>query len=74
MGGISRVFIYCVPDFRVVIFQYLLSSIYRDFVVSDGCIVSRSCFGQARVRVSYDSNSTRGMCPVTEFINISLQL
>jgi hypothetical protein len=28
--------LYCVPDFRVVNFHYLLSSIDRDFVVSEG--------------------------------------
>jgi hypothetical protein len=46
VGGICAVFVYRVPDFRVVIFQYLLSSTDKDFVVSDGCIISRSGFGQ----------------------------
>jgi hypothetical protein len=60
-GGICRVFTYCVPDFCVVIFQYLLSSIDRDVVVSDSSSVSPNCFGQAvcllvtfQTRVSFD--------------------
>ena len=69
MGGICRVYVYCVPDICVVVFQFLLSPICRvyvycvpdicvvaflcllsptdwGFVVSDGSIGTRSCFGQ----------------------------
>ena len=33
-------------DLCFVVFQYWFSSIDRDFIVSDGTIVSRNCFGQ----------------------------
>jgi len=35
-----HIYVCCVPDFCVVVFQYLLSSIDRDFIVSDDSIVS----------------------------------
>ena len=46
VGGICRVYVYCVPDFCVLVFQYLLSSTDWDFVIHDGSIVVRNCFGQ----------------------------
>ena len=57
MGGICRVYIYCIPDFRVVVFQCFLFSIVRDFIVIDGIIVSRNCFGQI-------------VCPLVGFVSI----
>ena len=46
MGGICRVYVYYVPDFCIVFFQWLLSSNDWDCVVSDGSIVFRNCFAQ----------------------------
>ena len=47
---------YCVPDFCVVVFQYLLSSNDWDYVVGDGSIVTRNCFGQVvRPLVSFQA-------------------
>ena len=41
-----RVNVYWVPDFYVIIFQNLLSSIYWNRVLSGGSLVVRSYFGQ----------------------------
>ena len=57
MGGICRVYIYCIPDFTVVVFQYLLYSIDGGFIVSDGIFVSRNSFGQV-VRVGLTQRDT----------------
>jgi hypothetical protein len=46
VGGVCRVYVCCVPDFDVVVFQDLLSSIYWDCVVSYGGVVTRNCLGQ----------------------------
>jgi len=51
----------CVPNFDVMLFQYLLFSIYWNCVVSDGSIVARGYFVQVicpliafQARVSFD--------------------
>jgi hypothetical protein len=46
VGGICRIYVCCVPDLDVVVFQDLLSSTNWDCVVSSGGIVTRSDFGQ----------------------------
>ena len=40
-------YVYRVPDFCVVVFQWLFSLNGWDYVLSDGGIVARNCFGQA---------------------------
>ena len=44
---ICGIYVFCIPYFDVILFQYLLSSIYWDFFVSDGRVVACSYFGQA---------------------------
>jgi glycerol-3-phosphate acyltransferase PlsY len=47
VGCICGVFVCCVPNFYVILFQYLLYSIYWNCIVSDGSIVAQpilSCF------------------------------
>jgi hypothetical protein len=46
VGGICGVNVCCVPNFCVVVFQHLFSSIYWNFAVGDGGTVSHNCFGQ----------------------------
>ena len=46
VGGFFGVYICCVPDFCVVILQYLLPSRHWYCVVFNDGVVARDCFGQ----------------------------
>jgi len=46
VGCIYGVYICCILNFYVMLFQYLLSSIYWNCVLRDGSTAARDCFGQ----------------------------
>ena len=60
MGGICRVYVYCVPNFCVVVFQHLLSPIDWDYVVRNRF---GNCFGQ----VVCPSFPFRPACPLIQW-------
>jgi hypothetical protein len=69
VGGICGVNVSRVPNFCVVFFQHLLFSIYWNFAVGDGGIVSRNCFSQI-VCLSFPFRPT---CPLTQWKVIEVE-